>query len=482
MNESESSARIRWLHRFSVSHIAVVAIVAVLVLVVTVLALQHWSGPGRSAFATSLLEVQVLAGPTPVIVNALAILALVFLLVRRPTRRRLLAAGIGVAAGVLVALAVIWWVASTNALGVYIGKTITFWAVASFAGNGLAVTAFWSSGWFRKLGAAVSIVCFLLAATLGINSYFGLDPTVGDVVGISVEASIHLPPPGTSRHGTAPAPAELWKTWAAVPGMPKKGSVGSVVIPNTHSHFVARPAGLYLPPAALVPNPPALPLVIMMMGQPGNPDPGFIASTLDGFAARHHGLAPIVIVADQIGNPTVDTLCLNTAKYGNVETYITQDVVGWARRHLHVEQDAADWTVAGYSNGGECAAYFGAKYPNIWGNVIDVSGEAYPAWDAPGRVVAQVFHGNRAAFQKTWPVSILQSKQYPNSVGVFTVGSADFVYKLQAASVARAARAAHWKSVYYEVPGGGHLASALIGGLNEGFDVLYPRLGLSAPQ
>jgi hypothetical protein len=33
----------------------------------------------------------------------------------------------------------------------------------------------------------------------------------------------------------------------------------------------------------------------------------------------------------------------------------------------------------------------------------------------------------------------------------------------------------------YEVPNGGHVVKALNGGLNKGFEVLYPRLGLSRP-
>jgi hypothetical protein len=58
-----------------------------------------------------------------------------------------------------------------------------------------------------------------------------------------------------------------------------------------------------------------------------------------------------VLVADQIGNPVVDPLRLDTVRYGNAKTYVTKDVVDWARTPLHVLQDAAHWTVAGYSNG-----------------------------------------------------------------------------------------------------------------------------------
>lgn len=141
------------------------------------------------------------------------------------------------------------------------------------------------------------------------------------------------------------------------------------MIPGTLSGFTARPAGIYLPPAALVDSPPALPLVVMMMGQPGDPDPRFAAESLNEFAAQNRGLAPIIIVADQLGNSLVDDLCLDTARFGNAETYINKDVVDWARSNLNVIGDARHWTVAGYSHGGQCAISFGAKYPEIWGNI-----------------------------------------------------------------------------------------------------------------
>jgi hypothetical protein len=45
--------------------------------------------------------------------------------------------------------------------------------------------------------------------------------------------------------------------------------------------------------------------------------------------------------------------------------------------------------------------------------------------------------------------------------------------------VAAAAKAAGMQVTYVEVPNGGHVIGALDGGLEEGFAVLYPRLGLS---
>jgi poly(3-hydroxybutyrate) depolymerase len=466
----------------------VLLVAGLFVVLIVFLASLQWSGPHASAIATDVLRLQILAGPLPVIIDTLAVAGLLFLLFRRPTRRRVLVAALAVIAGAAVALLILWWVGVSNTFGVYIGKTISLWVIAAFAVIGLAVATFWSSGWLRKLGAAVSILAVALSATLGINAYFDLDPTIGDLAGISTQPIIRLPST-TSTAGSTPAPGStlpadgaLWANWNPPADMPKIGKMGSVTIPNTLSGFHARPAGLYLPPAALVPNPPALPLVIMMMGQPGNTDPAFIGGILNVFASRHEGLAPIVVVADQLGNPAIDTLCLNTSRYGNVETYITRDVVNWARSHLHILQDPAHWTIAGYSNGGECAIYFGAKYPNIWGNVIDISGEAYAGSEQPNEVAADVFHGDWAAYEKTWPVSILGSRSYRDSEGIFTVASDDLSYRLQAATVARAARAARWKSTYFEVPNAGHGAAAVDGGLVEGFNLLFPRWGLSAPK
>ena len=458
-----------------------------LVVVATVAAIflgtLKWTGPQRSPIALSLLRIQIIGGTVQVIVYGLALASLVFLVVRRPTRRRVLVGSISFSIGALVAGVVLILLAATDVLGVALSATDSFWTVAGFACIALGIASFWSKAGWRTIGVAFAIIFIGLAGTLGINADFGLDPTVGALAGVSTLGTVSVPvvkstpnPIPTILDGGA-----LWANWVAPNDMPTAGTISEVDIPGTISGFNARPAGLYLPPAALVKNPPELPLVIMMMGQPGNPDPSFQQPILDAYAARHAGLAPIVLVADQIGNPAVDPLCLNTVRHGNAETYITQDVVNWARAHLHVLQDSGHWTIAGYSNGGECALAFGAKYPNIWQNVLDISGEEYPGADESGAVLASVFHGNRAAYEATWPVNILAAGTYPDTVGIFTVGSNDYGYRREAQLVYAAATAAHWKTTYYEVLNGGHVLGALNGGLTEGYAVLYPRLGLSNP-
>ena len=249
------------------------------------------------------------------------------------------------------------------------------------------------------------------------------------------------------------------------------------------SGFDARPAGIYLPPAALVDEAPALPLVIMMMGYPGNPDPSFIAATLDGLAAQNKGLAPIVIVADQIGNGG-DPACADSAAFGNAETYIKTDVVNWAKQNLHIIDDPASWVIAGYSNGGGCAIKYGAEEPDVFKNILDISGEPFPGSEDPARCHRADLRRRRCRVRGG------QAGQHPRSQRRSVRGSHRGLHRRgrrsrrtspPRATVSDAAITAGMTVTLYTVPGAGHVGEALTGGLQEGFTVLYPVLGLSPP-
>jgi len=448
---------------------------------------QRWTGTSVTPAARALLGLNIVSGVVPIALYVLAAVALVFLLACKPTVRWVIKSLVALVIGTGLAALVLWYVSAADVFGVQLSATTSAWSAAMFAGVAFAISNLWLSPLRRKFGSIAGILLFVAAGVTGVNADFGLDQTPAALAGISTQPTISIPvisSPAQQTPTPTPTPTllaggALWANWRAPVGMPASGTTGQVVIPNTVSGFASRPAGLYIPPAGLVPNPPALPLVIMMMGQPGNPDPSFTSAILDPMAATHSGLAPIVLVVDQVGNPAIDPLCLDTARHGKAETFLTQDVVPWARTHLHVLQDAAHWSVAGYSNGGECALALGVKFPQIWGNVLDISGEEYPGADRPNTTRASVFGGSQAAYDAQKPLGQLAGHSYPDSVGIITVGSNDYSYRNQAMRVSAATLAAGWKTTYFEVPNGGHVLTALNGGLQEGYSVLFPRLGLS---
>ncbi len=424
-----------------------------------------------------VMALDISSGPFYLSVMVLGSVFLVVLFLR-PSNRWTITAVAALLAGALLGFLTVWLV--EDVFDVFrIGFTAGtwFWVIVIFAALALAVTSFRHSARWRQLVAAMSIPVFLLVAVLGINAEFGLNKTLGSLLGISTEATIELAKPA---HPASTAPAgPLYSRWKAPADMPATGKTGTQPIAGITSGFTARDAAIYLPPAAQTANPPQLPVVVMLMGQPGAPTTEFVAPILDKYAAEHGGLAPIVVVADQIGPDQNDTLCLNTAKFGNVESYVNTDVVNWVKSNLNVLPDRKFWTIAGYSNGGQCSISFGAKHPEIWGNILDISGEEFPGAEQPAENLADIFGSDQAAYDAQKPINIMAKALYRDTTAIFTVGSDDTEYVSQAKTVEAAAKAAGMNTTYFEVLNGGHVIGALNGGLEKGFEILYPRLGLA---
>lgn len=428
----------------------------------------------------AIWDIPIIDGPVPWIVYGTAIVIAVVLVLRRPTVRNVVLFAVCVFGMAIVGVALFFVLNALDAFGTELPHALLPWVIAAFGGIGLSIASMIGSRVWRTIVAAVGIVAFVLTGTLGINAYYGLNPTLGSLFGIIVEHDIPLPTPNPDSTAAGP----LYQSWQPPAGMPSQGTQGTQQIPGTVSGFTARPAGIYLPPAALVADPPALPLVVMMMGHPGNPDPTAISAVLDTFAAQHEGLAPIVIVADQLGHDgTDDPACADSSLHGNAETYINVDVVNWAKKNLNVLQDASSWVIAGYSNGGGCAIKYGAEHPDIWKNIIDVSGEEFPGSEDQATVVAQIYGGDQASFDAVRPISTLQRNtgKYAGVTAVFSAGANDPEYVAAATKVADAAKAAGMTTTLDIIPGADHGGTGLNGGLTEGFTVLYPVLGLSAP-
>jgi dienelactone hydrolase len=422
--------------------------------------------------------IAIIDGPLPWVVYAIALALFLVLLIREPTRRWVLTALLALLIGALVGLGIGLLADATDVFGDALPTPVLWWAAATFAAIGLAIANLWRSPLWRKIAALVGIVVFAIAGTIGINAVYGLNPTLGSLFGVVDDNPIVVP---TSTATAAAGP--LSETFTPPADMPAKGQQGTQVIPATASGFTARAAGIYLPPAALVPNAPPLPLVIMMMGHPGNPDPSYIAGVLDDFAARNKGLAPIVVVPDQLGPDGNDPACADSTAYGNAETYVTKDVVEWATQNLHIMQDPKYWVIAGYSNGGGCAVKYLAKYPQQWKNLIDVSGEPFPGSEDADSVTSTIYGGDTAAFEAAKPINIMKAAPpgtYDGMTAVFTAGAQDPTYIQAAEDVSSEAQAVGMSVTYYEVPGAGHTGDALPDGLQEGFTVMYPVLGLSA--
>ena len=381
------------------------------------------------------------------------------------------AAGVGALAGSVA----VWIVIDVqDVFGAPASAVIRGAAAATGAGLGLAIVNLIRTRWWRKAVAVIAVPAVLLAGALMINRDVAYYPTFGDFIGVTGVGP--LKPGSSNRADTSIG------NWRPPPGMASTGTTSTVSIPGVDSHWRARDAWVYQPPAALVPNPPRLPVVIAFAGQPGGPSDVFVAGNLaavmDAIAARHHGVAPIVVVPDQLGSYNVNPECENS-KMGNVAQYVTDDVRDWTLQHLPVSRDRRDWTLAGFSEGGTCAVQFGTEYPAIFGSYLAISPELGPINGTVARSVREAFHGSIAEWRAAQPIAIMQRKRpYRHTFALYATGIFDTRYGKDAVALATASRAAGMRTAFTRLPGVAHNWNTGAAGLRWGVSRLVSWWGL----
>jgi S-formylglutathione hydrolase FrmB len=263
--------------------------------------------------------------------------------------------------------------------------------------------------------------------------------------------------------------------------MPDSGVVTQVDIPATRSGFVARQAWLYLPPAYLTSPRAQLPVLVLLAGQPGSPedwfDSGELAARMDRFAAQHEGLAPVVVVPDDLGDPLSNPLCMDS-RLGQVATYLSDDVPNWITATLQVDPDRSAWAIGGLSNGGTCSLQMAVNYPDVYPTFVDISGEAEPNLGDHAQTVQAAFGGDEAAFAAVNPLQVMAERQFPDTAGYLVAGQEDSVYLPQAQRVFAACQAAGMSVELHLLPGG-HTWQVWGPGLENALPWLATRLGLT---
>ena len=331
----------------------------------------------------------------------------------------------------------------------------------------------------RRALAVVLVPLVLLSTALGVDSIYGEYQTIGTLVGYTPYASL-----GSIEVHKAAMSVSDWHSKArkgSLPSMPSQGKVLTVDIPNTESNFTARKAMIYLPPAALSDRPPALPVMELLAGQPGSPsrliDAGNIAATMNAYAAKHDGLAPIVLVPDQNGEATHNSLCADTTQ-GNAETYLTTDVVNWAKKMLPVAKSARMWAMGGFSQGGTCTTQLVPRHPDIYGAMLPVDGELKPTNGSVAKMVQEYFAGDRKAYDEQVPVNAIASSGTSEQALFTGAGERDKESISNMRTIAAAARKAGMEVTELIVPGAGHDWHAVQAVWRPGLDWFGERTGL----
>lgn len=409
-----------------------------------------------------LSDVRLIDGPLHwgALVLGIAGAAYLILAPSKARLQRCIMLSLAAAAAAFALVATIHW-ALINVFAVFpdnVPDTVLLWVAAAVGGIILALLRLPGASWPGRgaVIAAALLVAFLSAVQ--VNAYFGLNRTVSDLLGTAL-ARIPTLEPGLQRQpGEADGPP--LQGWTAQGEMPARGALRRSDIPGTLSGMKTREAYIYLPPAYFAPNRPALPVLVLVAGQPGGPGDwltgGMLQSHMDAFAAAHSGVAPVVVVADPNGSQSANTMCMDS-RIARADTFLSQDVPRWIKSTLAVDTDHSQWAAGGFSFGGTCAVQMGTRHPELFPAVLGFSSEAEPAVAKEReKTIAESFPGDPEAFIRQTPLAIMKEQRFEGSGLYLTAGQDDPEFIGYLRTLAAAAQEAGFTVRSYEVPHTGH--------------------------
>ncbi len=321
--------------------------------------------------------------------------------------------------------------------------------------------------WYGEIAMGIVIVA-LVAANVGgwINRHYDYYPTLDDLLG------------RTSADASSLAGLDCTVE-------PTKGKVVTIAIPGRVSHFAARDAQVYVPPAFCQRPRPKLPVVVLLPGTPGMTDDwtraGLADVTSDDFARTHHGLAPIIVMADENGSLTGDTECVDGTR-GNAETYLTVDVPRFVAKRFGTATAPQQWAIGGLSEGGMCGLMLSLRHPDVFRTFLDFSGLIGPRsgeGNTDGTTAQDLFGGNEAELDAHQPQQLMRRQRFPQLAGWFEVGTNDTGPLQAMEQLVPEARRAGIAVCYRKIPGGEHTFQVWSASYRDALPWLSERLGLT---
>jgi S-formylglutathione hydrolase FrmB len=428
----------------------------------------------------AIADIRLVDGPLFWTAWAAGAVGAIYLLWRRGKRWPLMPVLATVLAAVIVA-AVHWLLIYVfSSLPEELPREVLGWSVPAVAAFLLWTTRLVPGGWKARCAATAAMLGVLLLSSVQVNAYFGLNRTVGDLLGTAVARIPPLEEKLTRQPGSA-APVPL-ADWARPEGLPSEGVLRKADIPGTSSGFDAREAYIYLPPAYQSPERPALPVLVLFSGQPGGPADwltgGALRSHMDRFAARHNGVAPVVVVVDPNGSPSGNSLCMDS-RIAKADTYLSVDVPGWISATLDVDAERRNWGVGGFSFGGTCAMQLGTRHPELYGSILAFASEQEPALAKEReKTVEASFGGDTNAFEAQTPLHLMKRHRFESSAVYFAAGAADPEFTGYMDVLSAAAREAGFQVEVHHIADSGHSWDTVSKGMPDALDFLASRWGI----
>ena len=249
---------------------------------------------------------------------------------------------------------------------------------------------------FRVLAACLAFLPAMVFGIAAVNKFYDYYQTWGGMINdLTGQGASSIPRYAAAGTGTN---KQFDKNIGRVTSQAEDAQVGYLFqtsVAGVHSH-ITRDVYVYLPPQYF--QKPfrhyKFPVIELLHGSPGNPqawvDVMAVIPTYLSLLASHPKDAAVLVMPDTDGGRQYELQCLNNPGGIQDMTFIARDVPEVIARIARVQPPGRAWGVAGYSEGGYCAANIALQNPNRYGAAGVLSGyfapvrSQVPAGNKPG--------------------------------------------------------------------------------------------------
>ena len=237
---------------------------------------------------------------------------------------------------------------------------------------------------FRVLAACLAFLPAMVFGVAAVNKFYDYYQTWGGMINdLTGQGAGSIPKYAAGGTGTN---KQFDKNIGRVTSQAEDAQVGYLFqtsVTGAHSHLT-RDVYVYLPPQYFQKRfrHYKFPVIELLHGSPGGPrawvDVMGVIPTFLSLLGTHPDDAAVLVMPDTDGGPQYGLQCLNNPGGIQDMTFVARDVPDAIARIARVQPPGRAWGLAGYSEGGYCAANIALQDPTGYGAAGVLSGSFAP--------------------------------------------------------------------------------------------------------
>ena len=237
---------------------------------------------------------------------------------------------------------------------------------------------------FRVLAACLAFVPAMAFGIASVNKFYDYYQTWGGMISdLTGQGANAIPKYAVAGAGSN---KQFDKDIGRVTSTAEDAQVGylfQTTVTGPRSHLV-RDVYVYLPPQYFQKAYAhyKFPVIELLHGSPGNPQAWVavldVIPTFLSLLVAHPSDAAVLVMPDTDGGQQYALQCLNDPGGIQDMTFVAEDVPDYIARFVRVQPPGRAWGVAGYSEGGYCAANIALQEPDRYGAAGVMSGYFAP--------------------------------------------------------------------------------------------------------